>query len=67
MCLKNQVQKNGFSIDKINLNQLGHGCYLIGTGGVCWSHSSEHYNNVGRSPWYWRGDWIYMEYDPIKW
>jgi len=39
VCLKNKMGKYNFNGKNINLGEKGHGLYLIGSSGACWSHS----------------------------
>ena len=49
----------------MNWDGTGHGLYMIGSNGYCWSHSQEEFNNVWESFEFGENDVIYVEYDPI--
>jgi len=65
VCLKSKILNNNFNSKKINWRETGHGLYMIGSFGHCYSHSYKEFNDVFKSFKFEDGDVIYIEYDPI--
>ena len=55
-----------FNSQNLNWKETGHGLYMIGSGGSCYSHSQKEFNNVDKSFRFGVNDVIYVEYDPIN-
>ena len=65
VCLKSKMLNYNFNDKNINLNETGHGLYMIQSDGFCLSHSQKEFNNVWKSFKFGVNDVIYVEYDPI--
>ena len=39
VCLKSKMINYNFNSENINWYEIGHGLYMIGSGGYCYSHS----------------------------
>ena len=66
ICLKNIVQKEGFSNRAIDWKVTGHGCFAISSDGWGFSNRLKVVNNQQESFKFNVGDVIFCEYNPMS-
>ena len=61
------MEKYNFNSQNIKWRETGHGLYLIGSGGGCYSHSQKEFNYVSNKSFgFGKNDVIFIEYDGVN-
>ena len=63
ICLKSKILNLKFNSENLKAAETGHGLYMIGSKGRCYSHSDKEFNHVQKSFKFDTGDIIVCEYD----